>query len=119
VVKLVGVDHGPDRLHHAIGDIKGQDADDSVGRVVGDRPGLAVDPRQFDAGAQARSLAGQPEHEPGHPLRAVEWPDGGPGLAAAIADHNHVGSEQLEQAGHVPARGRGEEPPGHLVALLA
>src|SRR6202011_1184282 len=119
VVQLVGVDHGSDGLHLAVGDIEGEDVDDVPFGVVGDRPRLAVDPGQLDAGTHLRPLAGQPEHEPGDLERPVERPGRRPGLAAAVAHHGHVRREQLEQGSQVTARGRGEEPAGHLVALLA
>jgi len=43
----------------------------------------------------------------------------GLGLAAAIANHDHVGGEEFEQAVEVTAAGGIEEPAGYLVALLA
>jgi hypothetical protein len=118
MVKLVGVDHGPDRLHRAIGDVEGEDADYAVFGVVGDRAGLAVDPHKLGTGAHLLAAARQPEHEPGHPFRPVGRCGHRPGLAAAVAHHDYVGRERLEQAGQVAARGGGEEPAGHLVALL-
>ena len=118
MVELVGVDHGPDRLHHAVGDVEGEDVDNPALRVVGDRPGLAVDRRQLEACAQLRPPAGQSEHEPGDPLRALGRLGRRPGLPAAVADQDHVRSEQLEQGGQVAALGGGEEPAGDLVALL-
>ena len=118
-MQLVGVDHGPDGLHLAVGDVEGEDVDDAPFGVVGDRPRLAVDPRQFDTGAHLRSAAGQPEHEPGHLLPPVDRPGRRPGLAAAIAHHSHVRREQFEQGGHVTAAGRLEEPAGHLLTLRA
>src|SRR5271169_6635317 len=81
VAQLVGVDHGSDRLHLAVGDVESEDVDDAPRGVVGDRPGLAVDPGQLDAGAHLRPPASQPEHEPGHLLRPVERPGRRPGLA--------------------------------------
>jgi hypothetical protein len=117
VLKLVGVEDGPDRLDQAVGDIEGKDVDDPVLSVIGDRAGLAVDPARLDPGTHLRTAAGQPEHEPGHLLPPVKWPGRGPRLAAAIADHGHVGREHLEQGVHVTALGGGEESPGHLLAL--
>jgi hypothetical protein len=119
MVQLVGVDHGPDRLHHAVGDVEGEDVDDPAIAVAGDRAGLAVNPGQLDGGAPLRSLAVQPEHEPGDLLRTVDRPGCGPGLASAVANGDHVGREQFEQAVHVAAARRVEEPAGHLFALLA
>src|SRR5580700_1334957 len=49
VVKLVRVDHRPDRLHQAVGDVEDEDVDDPAFRVVADRPRLAVDPGRLDA----------------------------------------------------------------------
>ena len=72
MVQLVGIDDGPDRLHQAVGDVNSEDVDDPVLRVVGDGPGLTVNPGQLDAGAQLRPPAGQTEHEPGHLERSVD-----------------------------------------------
>ena len=119
MVELVGVDHRPDRLHHAVGDVEGEDVDDAVLGVVGDRPRLVVDPGQLEPGTHLRRPAGQPEHEPRDLLRSVERLGRRPGLAAAVANHDHVRGEQFEQPGQVAAAGRGEEPAGHLVTLLA
>src|SRR5271165_4778298 len=119
VVKLVGVDHGPDRLHLAVGDVEGEDVDDAPFAVVGDRARLAVDPGQLHAGTHLRPPAGQPEHEPGDLQRPVDRSGRRPGLAAAVAHHGHVRREQLEQGGQVAAPGGGEEPAGYLLALLS
>ena len=40
-------------------------------------------------------------------------------LTAAVADRDHVGGEEFEQAVEVTAAGGIEEPAGYLVALLA
>jgi hypothetical protein len=117
VLELVRVEDGLDRLDQAVGDIEGEDVDDPVLSVVGDRAGLAVDPARLDPGAHLRTAAGQPEHEPGYLLPPVERPGRGPRLAAAIAHHGHVRCEHLEQGVHVTALGGSEESPGHLFAL--
>ncbi len=117
-MQLVGVDHGSDSLHLAVGDIEGEHVDDAPLGVVSDRPWLAVDPGQLDAGPHLRPPAGQPEHEPGDLQRPADRPGRRPGLAAAIAHHGHVRREQLEQGAHVAALGGGKEPAGYLVALF-
>jgi hypothetical protein len=119
MVELVGVDHRSDRLHHAVGDVEGEDVDDAVFGVVGDRSRLVVDPGQLDVGTHLRPPACQPEHEPRDLFRPMDRFGRRPGLAAAVADHDHVGGEQFEQAGQVAAVGCGEEPAGHLATLLA
>src|SRR5271166_973773 len=119
VAQLVGVDHGSDRLYLAVGDVEGEDVDDAPFGVVGDRPRLAVDPGQLDAGAHLRAPAGQPEHEPGDPKRSVERPGRRQGLAASVAHHDHVRREQFEQGGQVAAARRLEEPAGYLLALFS
>jgi hypothetical protein len=43
VLQLVGVDHGPDGLDLAVGDVEREDAHHPVVWVVGHRAGLAVD----------------------------------------------------------------------------
>jgi hypothetical protein len=118
VLELVGVDHGPDHLHHAIGDVEGHDVDHAAFGVVGHQSRLAVDPGRLAAGAQLRRPARDAEHEARDPVGPVERRGCGPGFAAAVPDHDHIGCEQFDQAAQVAARGGGEEPAGHLVALL-
>ena len=43
MLELVGVDHGADRLHLAVGDVQGEDGGHPAFEVVGHRAGLAVD----------------------------------------------------------------------------
>ena len=119
MLQLVGVDHGPDGLHLAVGDVEGEDVDHTALGVVGDRAGLAVDPTKLAVGPHLLPAAEQPEHEPGDPFCPGQRLGQRPGLAAAVADHDHVGGEQFEQVGQVAAVGCGEEPAGHLAALLA
>jgi hypothetical protein len=119
VPELVGVDHGPDRLHHAVGDVEREHVDHPAFRVAGHRARLPVHPGQLAVGTEHLPAAEQAEHEPCHPLRPGKRLRQRLALAAAVADHDHVGREQLEQRGQVAARGGGEEPAGHLVALLA
>lgn len=119
MVQLVGVDHGSDGLHLAVGDVEREDVDDAPFGVVGDRPGLAVDPDQLAVCAHLLAPAEQPEDEPGDTVPPVEGLGRGPCLAAAVADGDGIGREQLEQGSQVAAGGGGEEPAGHLVALLA
>jgi hypothetical protein len=119
VVQLVGVDDGPDRLHQAVGNIQHEHVDHAAFGIVGDPAGLVVHPGWLDVDAHLGGPAVQPEHEPGHPFGPGQRLGYGPGLAAAVAHHDHVRREQLEQRGHVAALGGGEKPAGHLVALLA
>ena len=46
VGKLVGIDHGVDRLDHAVGDVEREHADHAPFGVIGHRAGLAIDPGQ-------------------------------------------------------------------------
>jgi hypothetical protein len=109
-----------DRLDQPVRDVECEHVDDPVLDVVGHRAGLAVDPGQLDRdAAHPGCLAGQPGDEAGHPQLACERPGGGQGFAATVAHHDHVGREHLEQRVHIAALGRGEEPPGHLLALGA
>ena len=119
MVQLVGVDDGPDRLHLAVGDVQYEHVDHAAFAIVGDRAGLPVHPGWLEVDAHLRGTPVQPEHEPGHPLGPGQRLDDRPGLAAAVADHDHIRREQFEQGGHVAASGGGEEPAGHLLALLA
>ena len=95
MLELVGVDHGADRLHHAVGDVEGEDAGHPALGVVGHRPGLAVDQGRHAVRAFLLRPAEQPEHEPGDPLRPVQRLAQGLALAATVADHDHVGGEEL------------------------
>ena len=52
MLELIGVDHGPDRLNYAVGDVEGQDVDHEAFGVVGHQARLAVDPGWLTAGAQ-------------------------------------------------------------------
>lgn len=118
MLELVGVDHGAHRLHQAVGDVEGEDAGHPAFGVVGHRPGLAVDQGRHAIGAVPLRPAKQPEHEPGDPLRPVQRLAHGLALAATVADHDHVGGQELQQALDVASLGRVEEAAGHLVALL-
>ena len=119
MLELVGVDHRAHRLDHSVGDVKDEDAGHPALGVVGHRAGLAVDHGRHGIGALLLRAAEQPEQEPGDPLRPVHRLGQGPALAAAVADHDHVGGEQAEQAVEVTAADRVQEAAGHLVALLA
>jgi hypothetical protein len=58
VLEFVGVDHGADRLHHAVGDVEGEDAGHPALGVVGHHAGLAVDQGRHAVGALLLGLAG-------------------------------------------------------------
>ena len=117
MLELVGVDHGPDRLHHAIGDVEGHDVDHEAFGVVGHQAWLPVNPGRLAAGAQLHGPARGAEHEARDPFGTVERLSCRPCLTAAVPDHDHVGCEQFDQAAEVAARGGGEEPARHLLAL--
>jgi hypothetical protein len=115
--ELVRVHHGPDCLNQAVGDVQRDHAEHAALCVVGDRARLAVDPGQLAVSAQLLAAAAQPDQEPGDPFRPGQRGEQRLALAAAVADHDHVGREQLKQPGQVAAARGGEEPAGHLVAL--
>ncbi|MGH3188420.1 MAG: hypothetical protein ACRDPY_36785 [Streptosporangiaceae bacterium] len=115
--ELVRVDDGPDHLDQAAVDVQREHADHAVLQVVDDRARLAVDPGKFAACAQLTAAAVEPEQEPGDTVRTGQRGEQRLRLAAAVADHDDVGREQIEQAGQVAAARGGEEPAGHLVAL--
>ncbi len=119
MLELVGVEDGPDRLDQTVGDVEGEDVDDPLIGVIGDRAWLAIDPGQIDPGPHLRAAAGQPEHEPGHLLPPVDRMGRSPGLATTVADHDHVWRQHLEQGVHVTAGSGGKEAAGHLLALRA
>src|SRR5260370_11150420 len=119
MLELVRVDHGADGLHRAVGDAEREDADHPAFGVVGYDAGLAVDQGRHAVGALLLRPAVQPLYEPGDPLRPVQRLAQGLALAATVADHDHVGGEEFEQAVEVTAVCRVEEPAGHLLALLA
>jgi hypothetical protein len=119
MAQLVGVDDGPDRLDQAVGDVQDEHVDHAALGVVGDPAGLAVHPGRLDVDAHLRGPAVQPEHEPDHLFGPGQRLGDRPGLAAAVAHHDHIRGDQLEQAGHVAALGGGEEPAGDLILLLA
>ena len=119
MLELVGVDHGAHRLHQTVGDIDREDARHPAFGVVDHRAGLAVDQGRHAVDALFLRPAEEPEQKPGDPFRPVQRLAQGLALAAAVADRDHVGGEEFEQAVEVTAAGGIEEPAGHLVALLA
>ena len=119
MLELVGVDHGTHRLHHAVGDVEREDTGHPAFGVVDHRARLAVDQSRLGVRALLVRPAEQPEQEPGDPFRPVRGLARGQALAAAVADHDDVGRQEVQQAIEVAALDRVEEPPGHLVALLA
>jgi len=98
MLELVGIDHGAHGLHLAVGNVEREHAGHAALRIVGHRAGLAVDQRRHGVGAILLRSAEQPEQEPGDPYRPVHRLDQGQALAAAVADHGHVGSEEVQQA---------------------
>jgi hypothetical protein len=118
VLELVGVEHGADRLDLAVGDVEGEHGRHPACWVVGYRAGLAVDQGRHAVGALVLRPAEQPEQEPGDPVPPVGRVKQGLALASAVAHHDHVRGEELEQAVQVAAARRLEEPASHLVALL-
>ena len=119
MLELVGVDYRADRFDLAVGDVESEDAAHPAFGVVGHRTRLAVDQGRLGVGPILLCPAEQPEQEPGDPFRPVQRLAQGLALAAAVADHDHVGGEEFEQPVEVTAAGRLEEPARHLVALLA
>jgi hypothetical protein len=119
MLELVGVDHRTDRLDQAVGDVEREDADHVAFGVVGHGTWLAVHHGRRAVGAVVPRPAEQPEQEPGHPRCAVQRLAPGQALATAVADHDHVRSEEVQQAVEVTAADRLEEPAGYLVPLLA
>jgi hypothetical protein len=119
VLELVGVDHGAHRLYHAVGDVEREDAGHAAFGVVDHRAWLAVDQGRNAVRTLLVGPAEQPDQEPGDPFRPVRGLAPGQALAAAVADHDDVGRQEVQQAIEVAAADRVEEPAGHLVALLA
>ena len=119
MLELVGVDHGPDRLDQAVGNVERQDADHAAFHVVEHRARLAVDQGRYAVGALLLGAAELPTQEPGDLFRTVGRLAPSLCLAAAIANHDHVRGEDLEQPAQVTTADRVEEPAGHLVTLLA
>ena len=119
MLELVGVDHGAHCLYHAVGDVEREDAGHPAFGVVDHRAWLAVDQGRYGVRALLADTVEQPDQEPGDPFRPVRGLAPGQALAAAVADHDDVGRQEVQQAIDVAAADRVEEPAGHLVALLA
>jgi hypothetical protein len=119
MLELVGVDHGADRLYLAVGDVEREDAGHPALGVVDHRAWLAVDQSRLAVGALLLRAAEQPDQEPGDPFRPVRGLAPGQALAAAVADHDDVGCQEVQQVIDVAPADRVEEPARHLVALLA
>ena len=119
MLELVGVDHGANRLYLAVGDVEREDAGHPAFGVVDHRSWLAVDQGRHAVRALHVDAAEQPDQEAGDPFRPVRGLAPGQALAAAVADHDDVGGQEVQQAVEVAAVDCVEEPAGHLVALLA
>ena len=91
MMQLVGVHDGPDRLHQAVGDVQDEHVDHAAFAIAGNPAGLAVYPGWLDVDAHLRGPPVQAEDEPGHTFGPGQRLGGRPGLAAAVADHDHVG----------------------------
>jgi hypothetical protein len=119
MLEFVRVDHGADGLDQAVGDVEGEDADHAALAVVGDGARLAVNHGRHAVGPLLPRPAEQSEDEPGDPFGPVHRLAQGLALAAAVADRDHIGRQDVEQCAEVPAVYRAEEAAGHLVSLLA
>ena len=119
MLELVGVDHGAHCLHQTVGDVEREDAGHPAFGVVDHRSRLTVDQGRLAVCALLVRAAEQPDQEPGDPFRPVRGLSPGQALAAAVADHDDVGRQEVQQAIDVAAADRVEEPAGHLIALLA
>jgi hypothetical protein len=115
--KLVGVDHGADRLDHAVGHLKPEHGEHPPRGVVPDRARLAVDPGQPERSAQGPAPAEETGQQPGDPFPPVQRRADRLRLAAAVGVEHHVGREHAEQRVHVAARRGLEEPAGQLLAF--
>jgi len=96
MLELVGIDHGADRLHQAVGDVERYHAGHPALDVVDHRARLAVDQGWLPVRAVLLAAAEQPEDKPGDPVRPVQCLTPGLALAAAVAHHHHVGREQAQ-----------------------
>ena len=114
--QLVRVDHAADGLHLAIRDVQRQHVHHVPGAVAGDRAGLPVRLHDPDAGLQLPDPAEQPGEEAGHPVPAVQRRRDRPRLTAAVTVEHRVRGQRPQQPVQVAAVGRGEEPPGDLLA---
>src|ERR1700677_1251838 len=120
MAQLLRVGHGPDRLHLAIEDVKGDDGDEVAVGVAGQETRLAVHPGRPQRRPGLDGPGELSADDLGHPLAGAHGRDDLHfALAAAVPVEAHVGGEPLEQAGHVAAVGRGQEQAGDLRALGA
>ena len=86
-------------------------------RVVEHRARLAVDLVQLHRDAQPRSCAARAPRQAADAVAADDRARPGRTLAAAVAVHDDIGGEQLDQAVHVAVVDGLEEALGELVAL--
>jgi hypothetical protein len=96
MLELVRVDHGADRLYQVVGDIERHDAGHPARDVVDHRARLPVDQGWLPVRAVFVGATEQPEDEPGDPVRPVHRLTPCLALAAAVADHDHVGGKQAQ-----------------------
>ena len=94
--ELIGIHNGTDGVDLPVRDFQGERADHAMLAVVGDRARLAVDQGGLPVRTILLGATEQPEDEPGDPVRPVQRLTPGQALAAAVADHDHVGGEQAQ-----------------------
>src|SRR5882757_1686279 len=91
VPQLVRVDHRADRLDPAAEYVKRQDIDDLAVPGADDRARLAIHLVRLHLAADPDERRDDRGEHPGHLLGADDGPGPLRGLAAAVADHVHVG----------------------------
>src|SRR6266516_8015152 len=119
VGELVRVGDPADGLDYAVDDLERHDRGDAALLVHEHHAGLPVELGRRQRPAEPRGLRERADHQLRDALAPVDRLRPGRRLAAAVAVHDDVRGEQLDQRVRVAELRRGEEPPRELVALLA
>src|SRR5699024_4485958 len=117
VVELLRVVHREDPRDATRPDVEDHGAEDTVVAVAEDGAGGAVELPGVDRVTDADERGDVDRQGPGQILLA-EGRGSRPGATAAVADHLHLGGQQVTQGLDVALPERTEEPPRELVALL-
>src|SRR5215469_7096102 len=118
VGELVGIDHGPDSLDSAIGDVEADHVDQPALWVEDFGSGMTVDYDQFGLDAEPFTLPEPGVEHPGNVVAAVDRAVYARALGPAVAVQDGVIGEQSDEPVHVASLAGGEELFGKPVALL-
>jgi hypothetical protein len=118
VLKLVRVEDRPDRLYEAVGDVERDHVDDPLLRVEHEGTGLAIHLVRLQRYPELHDLASEAGEDRADAIAAEDRPWERRHLAAAVAVHGDVRSEQLYQRIDVTVLEGREEARGEPLLFL-